>query len=136
MSLLVEKNEQYALLSVKQASLDADMAAQIEKNVAGMYSGESRTNFIINLDDVAEIAEKGHQLFSKIQKLCEKESGLLVLVSRKPDLMDDILGQTEESLLVLPTNEEAVDAIFMNELENDFKDGEENEFGFDEESDY
>lgn len=136
MNLVVEKSEQYVLLTVKQNALDVDLAAQIEKNIAGLYSGEGKINFIINLDEVKDISEKGHLLFTKVQKICVNESGLLVLVTKSVDLLDSILSQTEESLLVLPTNEEGVDAIFMNELENDFKEEQDDEFGFDNESDY
>lgn len=136
MNLVVEKSEQYALLTVRQNALDADISAQIEKSIAGMYSGEGKINFIINLDEVKDIADKGHQLFGKVQKICVNESGLLVLITKNIDLMDQILSQTDESLLILPTNEEGVDAVFMNELENDFKDERDDEFGQENESDY
>jgi hypothetical protein len=50
-------------------------------------------------------------------------------------VIDFISGATEDFLLILPSEEEAIDAVYMNELENDFKDEQDEEFGS-EQSDY
>lgn len=131
----INKQEQYVVFKPESGSFNDEVSSQIEKNIAGMYSAEGRINFIIDLSQVGSISEIGHKLFQKVQKICKNESGLFVLVTTNDDLIDDISGKGEEFLLVLPSLEEAIDVIFMNDLENDFKDDQEDEFGM-EESDY
>ena len=130
------KSEQYVVFKPESEDFDATLASQIEKNIAGMYSAEGRINFIIDLTSVKEFTSSGIVLFNKVQKICKNESGLLVLVTTEDNLIDTISTQAEDFLLILPSQEEAIDAVFMNELENDFKDEQEDEFGMDGESDY
>ena len=53
---------------------------------------------------------------------------MLVLVSKNDDLIEQLEGATIAELTVLPTVEEAIDAVFMNELENDFRNDDDNEY--------
>lgn len=131
----INKSEQYVVFKPLGASFDNTVAAVMEKNIAVMYSSEGKINFILNLLKVDDISTSGITLLNKVQRICKNESGLLVLVSTNNDVIDFISGATEDFLLILPTEEEAIDAVFMNELENDFKDEQDEEFGS-EESDY
>jgi anti-anti-sigma regulatory factor len=130
------KSEQYVVFKPENVDFDAILASQIEKNIAGMYSAEGRINFIIDLSAVKELDLAGIVLFNKVQKICKNESGLLVLVSIDDNIIDIISTHAEDFLPILPSQEEAIDAVFMNELENDFKDEQEDELGTDGESDY
>lgn len=132
----INKSEQYVVFKPLGASFDESVAAVVEKNIAVMYSAEGKINFILNLLKVDAISPSGITLFNKVQKICKNESGLFVLVSTNNDVIDFISGATEDFLLILPSEEEAIDAVFMNELENDFKDEQEDEFGASGESDY
>lgn len=132
----ITKNEQYAVFKPLGASFDETVSSAIEKSIAVMYSAEGRINFILNLLKVDAISPAGITLLNKVQKICKNESGLLVLVSTNNDVIDYISGATEEFLLILPSEEEAIDAVFMNELENDFKDEQDEEFGSEGEIDY
>jgi len=64
----------------------------------------------------------------KINRQCTNELGMLVLVSKDDALIDQIEGAVIADLTLLPTVEEAVDAVFMNELENDFRNDDDNEY--------
>ena len=130
------KSEQYVIFRPENVDFDTILASQIEKSIAGMYSAEGRINFIIDLSIVKEFTMAGILLFNKVQKICKNESGLLVLVSTDENIIDTISTHAEDFLLILPSQEEAIDAVFMNELENDFKDEHDDEYGTDGESDY
>jgi anti-anti-sigma regulatory factor len=131
----INKSEQYVVFKPLGASFDDTVAAVMEKNIAVMYSSEGKINFILNLLKVDVIRPSGITLLNKVQRICKNESGLLVLVSTNNDVIDFISGATEDFLLILPSEEEAIDAVYMNELENDFKDEQDEEFGS-EQSDY
>ena len=131
----INKSEQYVVFKPLGASFDDTVAAAVEKNIAVMYSSEGKINFILNLLKVDSISPGAITLLNKVQRICKNESGLLVLISTNNDVIDFISGATEDFLLILPSEEEAIDADYMNELENDFKDEQDEEFGS-EESDY
>lgn len=132
----ITKNEQYVVYKPLGASFDETVASQIEKSIAGLYSAEGRINFILNLVKVDAVSTSAITLFNKVQRICKNESGLLVLVTTNDTVIDYISGATEDFLLILPSEEEAIDAVHMNELENDFKDEQDDEFGTESESDY
>jgi anti-anti-sigma regulatory factor len=130
------KSEQYVVFKPENVDFDTILASKIEKSIAGMYSAEGKINFIIDLSKVKEFTLEGILLLNKVQKICKNESGLLVLVSTDDNIIDTISTHAEDFLLILPSQEEAIDAVFMNELENDFKDEHEDEYTTDGESDY
>ncbi|MBK9511420.1 MAG: anti-anti-sigma factor [Cytophagaceae bacterium] len=132
----INKNEQYIIYKVDGVAMDDAQSAQIEKSIAGLYSAEGKINFIIDLSMVESVSEKALNLFGKVQRICVRESGLLVLVTTNDDILDYVSANAEEFLLFLPTVDEAIDAVFMNEQENDFKEEEDDEFGIEGESEY
>lgn len=132
----INKNEQYIIYKVDGVAMDDAQSAQIEKSIAGLYSAEGKINFIIDLSQVESVSEKALNLFGKVQRICVREAGLLVLVTTNDDILDYVSANAEEFLLFLPTVDEAIDAVFMNEQENDFKEEEEDEFGIEGESEY
>jgi anti-anti-sigma regulatory factor len=136
MSLEINKSEQYVVYKPLVAHFDDELSSQIEKAIAKSYGGEGNINFIIDLASVSVIDPIGFALFQKVQKICHNESGLFVLVSTNEAIVDLVASNSEEFILFLPSLEEAIDAVFMNELENDFKEEEEDEFGFEGENEY
>jgi anti-anti-sigma regulatory factor len=130
--MLVKKEEKYIIIKLEQVDFDAELASKFEKTVAGAYSGEGMINFIADLEKVQTVSDAAITLFNKIKKITKKESGLFVLATSNDDLLDNISGKLEEHILMLPTVEEAIDAVFMNELENEFKEEGDEEFGTDE----
>lgn len=132
----ITKEEKYIVYAIKSDTLDQELSSQIEKSVAVSYSSAGMINYIVDLAGVKTVEDAGVNLFQKIQKIVSNEGGLLTLVSTDDDLLDGISQRIEGFVLMLPTVEEAVDAVFMNELENEFKDEEENEFGTEGEAEY
>lgn len=132
----ITKEEKYIIYAIKTDTLDQELSSQIEKSVAVSYSSAGMINYIVDLASVKTVEDAGVNLFQKIQKIVSNEGGLLTLVSTDDDLLDGISQRIEGFVLMLPTVEEAVDAVFMNELENEFKDEEENEFGTEGEAEY
>jgi anti-sigma B factor antagonist len=131
----ITKEEKYILFKIEDTTFTADLASKMEKTVAVAYSGEGMINFIADISSVQTVSDEAVKLFAKVKRITAKESGLFVLVSTNDDLLDAISVKCEEHIVMLPTPEEGVDAVFMNELENEFKEESDDEFGS-EESDY
>lgn len=123
----IEKTEHYAQLSITSTNFDDEVSSDLEKKVVELYK-EGFMSIIIDCSPVTEMIEKGITLIKKINTLLQKESGILVIVSKEYDITDQLKEAEIEDLVILSTLEEAIDAIFMNELENDFKEEDDDEF--------
>ncbi len=130
MDIKAEKNEQYTLLRLNETGLGAENAEEFEKVIRGLFR-EGYSNIIVDLKTVQDIDSQILGLFRKANRLCLNELGLLVLVTKDDELTELLDSAKIPDLTIMPTVEEAVDAVFMNELENDFKEEEDDEdYGF------
>jgi anti-anti-sigma regulatory factor len=136
MKIEINKSEQYTVINALESNVDDIASSQIEKAIAGLYSSEGRINYILDFSKSDSVDSKVINLLQKVQKICQKESGLLVVVNSNDALIENVLANSEEFILFLPSLEEAIDAVFMNELENDFKDEADDDFGVESENEY
>ena len=136
MKIEINKSEQYTVINALESNVDDIASSQIEKAIAGLYSSEGRINYILDFSKSDSVDPKVINLLQKVQKIFQKESGLLVVVNSNDALIENVLANSEEFILFLPSLEEAIDAVFMNELENDFKDEADDDFGVESENEY
>ncbi len=128
MEFKLEKAERYVLLRAGEGPFNAEAAAPFETTARGLFR-EGFSRLIVDLATVNAIDEAGLLGIRKINRQCTNELGLLVLVTKDEALTEFLETTTAAAdLLVLPTVEEAIDAVFMNELENDFGSGAEDEY--------
>ncbi|WP_367914121.1 hypothetical protein [Leadbetterella sp. DM7] len=130
----IKKTDEYVIFTPGSSIFDDSTSAALEKAVAGLYSSEGRINFIVDLDKVSSLAVSGVILFDKVHKIALRESGLFVTVVNNDTLTDIIADNSQFELLMLSSVDEAIEAIYMNLQDNEYDEGEENEFG--EENDY
>lgn len=119
MNHVIEKHEQYALIHIKESTLDDKTAPVLEEVARGLLREEFR-NIIINLSDSTSIDVTTISTLKKLNVLCARELGLMVLVSDNDEFVDKLLDAKIRDVTILPTVEEAIDAVFMNDLENEF----------------
>ncbi len=127
MEFKVEKNEQFALIELKETSLNQENSPELEEIVRKLFR-EGYANMIIEFDLVVELDGFGISLIRKANKICLNELGLLIIVTKNQDIIDQLDGAKIEDLTVMPTTQEAIDAVYLNELENDFQSDEDDEY--------
>jgi hypothetical protein len=71
----------------------------------------------------------GVSVIRKGNKICLNELGLFIIVTKNDEIIDQLDRAKIEDLTIMPTVQEAIDAVFLNELENDFQSEDEDEFG-------
>ncbi|MHA8060784.1 STAS domain-containing protein [Aquirufa beregesia] len=133
----LDQNESYALIDWKGENLVQSNYEELE-NVVRLLFKKEYTNMILNISKITELDGYGVSAIRKGTKICSNESGLFVVVSKEESVVERLDQAKIENLTILNTVREGVDAIYLNDLENDFgdEDGEEeNEFGG-ESSDY
>ncbi|RYF71687.1 MAG: anti-anti-sigma factor [Cytophagaceae bacterium] len=127
MEFSIEKTERYALLRASEGQFVGDVPAKFETTARGLFR-EGFSRLIVDLATIQVVDDAGVMAIRKINRQCSNELGLLVLVTKNDDLTDFLYEANIADLTILPTVEEAIDAVFINELENDFGSGADDEY--------
>lgn len=129
MNYSIEKNEQYSLITLNETVFSADVSTTFETLSRNLFR-EGYSNIIVDFGAVKEIEDAGIPVIRKVNRQCTNESGLLILVTKRDEVIDFLDSSKIPDLTILPTVEEAVDAVFMNELENDFRSEDDDSYDF------
>jgi anti-anti-sigma regulatory factor len=127
MNYKIEKNEQYALISLDEITFGAEIAPPFEKLVVQLYR-EGYTNMVVDFTKITDIDNDGLSLIRKATRVCRAEQGLFVICTKEDDVIDEIDAAKIPEIVILPTVDEGIDAVFMNDLENDFREESDDEF--------
>jgi anti-anti-sigma factor len=127
MNYTIEKNEQYALIRLAENTFGEEVPANFETLSRGLFR-EGYSNIIVDMAPVQLVDPAGVMVLRKVSRQCTNEEGLLVAVTKNDDLIELLDRSSLTDLTIMPTVEEAVDAVFMNELENDFRSEEDDEY--------
>jgi hypothetical protein len=125
---MIKIEEKYILLAFKGESDIIGFLDASEKQIITTYRQRGVGSFIFDLTGFEEIQESILRFIQKVGKVAERESGIIVVVAKSLDIKDQVEDLDSEYTIFLPTVDEAVEAVFMNDLENEFKDGEEESF--------
>ncbi|MHA8079872.1 STAS domain-containing protein [Aquirufa regiilacus] len=117
----LEQNESYALIEWLGEELVQENYEELELAVRLLFKKEY-TNMILNLAKVQNMDGFGVSAIRKATKICTNELGLFVVVSKVDEIVDRLDQAKIENLTIMNTNQEGVDAIYLNDLENDFED--------------
>jgi anti-anti-sigma factor len=131
-SFQLEQNESYAVIDWKAEQLAATNAEELENAIRLLFK-KDYANIILNLTKTADIDGYGVSAIRKGTKICTNEGGLFVVVTKNEAIAERLDAAKIENLTLLNTVQEGVDAIYLNDLENEFQDEDdtegESEFG-------
>lgn len=123
MKYTVDKQEKYTLLQLNETKLDATVSPQLKSEFVTL-NAEGNRNIIADLSQVKYIDSSGLSAILIGNRLCQDADGSFFLAGVTDHVMKLIkISQLDTVLDLLPTVEEAIDAVFMNELENDLRKG-------------
>lgn len=131
-SFQLEQNESYAVIDWKAEQLGATNSEELENAIRLLFK-KDYANIILNISKIAELDGYGVSAIRKGTKICTNEGGLFVVVTKDDDIAERLDTAKIENLTLLNTVQEGVDAIYLNDLENEFQDEDdtegESEFG-------
>jgi anti-anti-sigma regulatory factor len=125
----LEQNESYAIITWNELSLTQTNSEELEIVIRNLFKKEF-SNMILDLNNVKEIDGFGVSCIRKGTKICTNEMGLFAVVTKNEDIQDRLDLAKIEDFTLLNTVKEAVDAIYLNDLENDFQDSDDEEQEF------
>ena len=125
----LEQNESYAIITWNELNLTQANSEELELVIRNLFKKEF-ANMILDLNNVTELDGFGVSCIRKGTKICTNEMGLFAVVTKNEDIQDRLDLAKIEDFTLLNTVKEAVDAIYLNDLENDFQDSDEEEQEF------
>ncbi|UII20779.1 STAS domain-containing protein [Fulvivirga ligni] len=125
MKYTIDKQDKYSLLKLHEEKLDSNIAPNLKSELITTHA-EGVKNIILDLSEVKYTDSSGLSALLVGNRVIQEDGGIFVLAGLSEHTLKLIkISQLDSVLNILPTVEEAVDAVFMNELENDLKEGEE-----------
>ncbi|TAF65335.1 MAG: anti-sigma factor antagonist [Cytophagales bacterium] len=121
MKYTISKEQQYLLIQLNEEKIDAPLAPELKYTFVTL-NAEGNRNFVIDLSQVKYIDSSGLSALLIANRLCNDAQGIMVLTCITDHVMKLIkISQLDKVLNIVPTLEEAVEHIAMNEIENNLK---------------
>lgn len=121
MKYSIDKQEKYCLIKLNEEKLDSTIAPNLKSDFITLHA-EGVKNVILELADVKYTDSSGLSALLVGNRIFHEDGGIFVVSAVTDHVMKLIkISQLDGVLNLLPTAEEAIDAVFMNEIENDLK---------------
>lgn len=122
MKYSVDKQEKYTLLKIEEEKLDSIISPDLKSEFVTM-NAEGVKSFILDMSTVKYVDSSGLSSILVANRLCDNAGGSFVMACVNDHVMKLIqISQLDTILTTLPSIEESIDSIFMDELENDLTD--------------
>lgn len=123
MKYTIDKQEKYSLLSLHEDKMDSNIAPDLKSQMITLHA-EGVKNIILDLTEVKYTDSSGLSALLVGNRIFQEDGGIFVLAKLSEHTLKLIkISQLDSVLHILPTVEEAIDTVFMHEIENDMKDG-------------
>ena len=100
--------------------LEENLNSRISPDLKAEFVKRDFRNLILNLSKVKYADSSGLSAILRANKLCQDRDGVLVICCPQPHVEKLIkISQLQTVLNILPTQEEAIEAVFMHEVENE-----------------
>lgn len=121
MKFTVDKSEQYAIFQLGEGRLVQANCARVKTEILVLHS-EGYRNMIFDATNITDLDPDGAEVLLVAHRICLEAGGLFVFVSDNEGVESLLrVAHLQDSLNVLPTVEEAIDAVFLSEIEAQLK---------------
>lgn len=119
MKFLIEKNERYTNITIKEKALTSSNSSDLKSEIA-ITCAEGNVNLILNLEDVDFIDSSGLGAILTIDRTTKENDGFLVLYGLNSQVYSLIkIAKLDKVLSIAGSEKEAIDLLIMEELERD-----------------
>lgn len=122
----IEKKDRYTLLKVLAEKFTAKISPEMKTELVAL-NNKGLKNIIFDLEQVAYCDSSGLSVVLVANRICKENNGCLVLCCLQPAVAKLIdISQLSNVLNITPSYSEAIDFLFMDELERGLGDSEHN----------
>ena len=119
----IDKNEQYSILKLQEEKLDSPLSPALKSEFVTL-NAEGIKNIIIDLSEVKYVDSSGLSALLVGNRIYNEDGGIFILASLNDHVLKLIkISQLNNVLNLLPTVAEAIDAVFLKEIESDLQEG-------------
>jgi len=127
MKYSIDKTEQYSILKLQEEKLDSPLSPALKSEFVTL-NAEGIKNIIIDLSEVKYVDSSGLSALLVGNRIYNEAGGIFILASLNDHVLKLIkISQLNNVLNLLPTVEEAIDAVFLKEIESDLQEDDDNE---------
>jgi anti-sigma B factor antagonist len=117
MKFAVDKKEKYVLLTVMATKLNSEISPELKAEFV-VLNGENVRNIIVDLAQVQYCDSSGLSALLVGNRFCRGNNGSFILCNVQDHVKKLIsISQLDNILVSTPTASEAVDLLFMEEIE-------------------
>ncbi|AYB34186.1 MAG TPA: STAS domain-containing protein [Chryseolinea sp.] len=126
MKYTIDKQEKYSLLRLHEEKLDSSVAPGLKSELITLHA-EGVRNIVLDLGEVKYTDSSGLSALLVGNRIVQEDGGIFILTTLSDHTLKLIkISQLDSVLNILPKVEEAIDAVFMHEIEKDLKDSDGN----------
>ena len=119
MKYSVNKKEEYTIFKLQEEKLDSTIAPGLKSEFITL-NAEGVKNLILDMSDVRYTDSSGLSSLLVGNRIFSEESGIFIMVALSEHVMKLIkISQLNNVLNIVNTLEEAVDAVFLKEIESE-----------------
>ena len=121
MKFSIDKHEKYVLIKLNESKLNSLISPQLKSEFI-LINTEGLRNIILDLSAVKYSDSSGLSSLLVGHRLCKNSEGSFIITGLNENINRLItISQLENVLSIVPTVEEAIDLIFMEEIEKELK---------------
>jgi len=121
MKFSVDKHEKYVLIKLNESKLNSLITPQLKSELI-LINTEGQRNIILDLCQVKFADSSGLSSLLVGHRLCKSAEGSFILTCLNDAVARLInISQLDNVLTIVPTVEEAIDHVFMEEIEKELK---------------
>ncbi|HEX2899887.1 MAG TPA: STAS domain-containing protein [Bacteroidia bacterium] len=115
-------HDNYVILHLQEEKLNSTIAPEL-KSAMIMYNTQGQRNIILDLSEVQFADSSGLSALLRANSLCTSSQGLFVVFGITPHVRKLIdITHLDRVFTILPTQQEAIEAVFMHEIESSIDD--------------
>lgn len=119
MKFSINKEEKYVIFKLDEEKLDSSIAPKLKSEFISLNT-DGQSNIIFDLTATKYIDSSGLSSILVANRLCDNASGNLVLFGVSDHVMKLFkISQLDSVISILPTLDEAIDRIFMDQIEKE-----------------
>ena len=121
MKFTVDKHEKYVLIKLNENKLNSLISPQLKSELI-LSNSEGQRNIVLDLSNVKYSDSSGLSSLLVGHRICKNSDGSFILTGINDNIARLIsISQLENILNIVGTVDEAIDLIFMEEIEKELK---------------
>lgn len=121
MKFTVDKHEKYVLIKLNESKLNSLISPQLKSELI-LTNTEGQRNIILDLSTVKYSDSSGLSSLLVGHRICKNSEGSFIITGINENISRLItISQLENVLTIVQTVDEAIDLIFMEEIEKELK---------------